>query len=321
MRRDPQRRRDSRRTSTTRRCAPARRRSSPTFGTALPGVDGRQPRRRHAARRAHRLRPAGSVTLCAGLTFDAGVAGAIRDLLRERYATLHGGVVPPARARARPRRAAQHLPASDPPRLRRGLRLQPRPARTDGTREQLTWTPRNSPTPSSKPTRCSPTRTSTTCSSTSTSRRGSPAPNLIGIGIVCGLEVTFEAPGTVHLSKGCGVTSQGYLIVEPDGSSTSPSCARTRCRSSTAIRRSSSPARPGASSSTCGSCSPTTTSPAPSRSPTSGLVLDDKAVRAVPRAAQGRPAQLQPEQLRRPRRRGDRHRPAPADRRQPTSTR
>src|SRR3954464_14556094 len=39
--------------------------------------------------------------------------------------------------------------------------------------------------------------------------------NLIGIGIVCGLEVTFEAPGTVHLSKGCGVTSEGYLIVEP----------------------------------------------------------------------------------------------------------
>ena len=40
--------------------------------------------------------------------------------------------------------------------------------------------------------------------------------NLIGIGIACGLEVTFEAPGTVGLSKGCGVTSQGYLIVEPD---------------------------------------------------------------------------------------------------------
>ena len=39
--------------------------------------------------------------------------------------------------------------------------------------------------------------------------------NLIGIGIVCGLEVTFEAPGTVRLSKGCGVTSHGYLIVEP----------------------------------------------------------------------------------------------------------
>ena len=38
--------------------------------------------------------------------------------------------------------------------------------------------------------------------------------NLIGIGIACGLEVTFEAPGTVHLSKGCGITSQGYLVVE-----------------------------------------------------------------------------------------------------------
>jgi hypothetical protein len=38
--------------------------------------------------------------------------------------------------------------------------------------------------------------------------------NLIGIGIACGLEVTFESPGTVHLSKGCGVTSQGYLVVE-----------------------------------------------------------------------------------------------------------
>jgi hypothetical protein len=40
--------------------------------------------------------------------------------------------------------------------------------------------------------------------------------NLIGIGIACGLEVEFEAPGTVHLSKGCGVTSEGYLIVEPE---------------------------------------------------------------------------------------------------------
>lgn len=39
--------------------------------------------------------------------------------------------------------------------------------------------------------------------------------NLIGIGIVCGLEVSFEKPGTVHLSKGCGVTSQGYLVAEP----------------------------------------------------------------------------------------------------------
>jgi hypothetical protein len=40
--------------------------------------------------------------------------------------------------------------------------------------------------------------------------------NLIGIGVACGLEVRFEAPGTVHLSRGCGVTSQGYLIVEPE---------------------------------------------------------------------------------------------------------
>ena len=42
--------------------------------------------------------------------------------------------------------------------------------------------------------------------------------NLIGIGIVCGLEIRFdpsESPATIHLSRGCGVTSQGYLIVEP----------------------------------------------------------------------------------------------------------
>lgn len=39
--------------------------------------------------------------------------------------------------------------------------------------------------------------------------------NLIGIGIVCGLEVEFQAPGTVRLSRGCGVTSEGYLIIEP----------------------------------------------------------------------------------------------------------
>ena len=42
--------------------------------------------------------------------------------------------------------------------------------------------------------------------------------NLIGIGIVCGLEIRFdrnESPETIHLSRGCGVTSQGYLIVEP----------------------------------------------------------------------------------------------------------
>jgi hypothetical protein len=40
--------------------------------------------------------------------------------------------------------------------------------------------------------------------------------NLVGIGIVCGLDVTFERPlGPVHLSRGCGVTSQGYLVVQP----------------------------------------------------------------------------------------------------------
>ncbi len=42
--------------------------------------------------------------------------------------------------------------------------------------------------------------------------------NLIGIGIVCGLEISLEMTGTaatIHLSKGCGVTSEGYLIVEP----------------------------------------------------------------------------------------------------------
>ena len=42
--------------------------------------------------------------------------------------------------------------------------------------------------------------------------------NLIGIGIVCGLELRIEtgAAATVHVSRGCGVTSQGYLLVEPD---------------------------------------------------------------------------------------------------------
>lgn len=40
--------------------------------------------------------------------------------------------------------------------------------------------------------------------------------NLIGIGIVCGLEINLDvATSTIHLSKGCGVTSEGYLIVEP----------------------------------------------------------------------------------------------------------
>jgi hypothetical protein len=41
--------------------------------------------------------------------------------------------------------------------------------------------------------------------------------NLIGIGIVCGLEIKLNASKTaVHISKGCGVTSEGYLIVEPN---------------------------------------------------------------------------------------------------------
>lgn len=37
--------------------------------------------------------------------------------------------------------------------------------------------------------------------------------NLIGIGIVCGLEIKLVGT-TIHLSKGCGITSEGYLIVE-----------------------------------------------------------------------------------------------------------
>ena len=40
--------------------------------------------------------------------------------------------------------------------------------------------------------------------------------NLIGIGIVCGLEIRLDvATSTIHLSRGCGVTSEGYLIMEP----------------------------------------------------------------------------------------------------------
>lgn len=42
--------------------------------------------------------------------------------------------------------------------------------------------------------------------------------NLIGIGIVCGLEISLDdkdgAP-IITVSKGCGITSEGYLIVEP----------------------------------------------------------------------------------------------------------
>ena len=37
--------------------------------------------------------------------------------------------------------------------------------------------------------------------------------NLIGIGIVCGLELQPSADGkSIYITKGCGVTSEGYLI-------------------------------------------------------------------------------------------------------------
>lgn len=39
--------------------------------------------------------------------------------------------------------------------------------------------------------------------------------NLIGVGIACGLEVDFDGSGSITLSRGVGVTTQGYLIVEP----------------------------------------------------------------------------------------------------------
>lgn len=39
--------------------------------------------------------------------------------------------------------------------------------------------------------------------------------NLIGVGIACGLDVRIAGPGRIDLSKGCGVTTEGYLIVEP----------------------------------------------------------------------------------------------------------
>jgi len=39
--------------------------------------------------------------------------------------------------------------------------------------------------------------------------------HLIGIGIVCGLEIKLTG-STVAISRGCGVSSEGYLIVEPD---------------------------------------------------------------------------------------------------------
>lgn len=41
--------------------------------------------------------------------------------------------------------------------------------------------------------------------------------NLVGIGIVCGLEVKVNATGTaITITKGCGVTSEGYLVSVPE---------------------------------------------------------------------------------------------------------
>lgn len=43
--------------------------------------------------------------------------------------------------------------------------------------------------------------------------------NLIGIGVVCGLDIRLDdpdAPTAISLSRGCGITSEGYLIVESD---------------------------------------------------------------------------------------------------------
>lgn len=40
--------------------------------------------------------------------------------------------------------------------------------------------------------------------------------NLIGIGIVCGLEISFNGFDVIRLTKGCGITSEGYLILQPD---------------------------------------------------------------------------------------------------------
>jgi hypothetical protein len=41
--------------------------------------------------------------------------------------------------------------------------------------------------------------------------------NLIGIGIVCGLEISVDnTASTITVTKGCGISSEGYLIVQPD---------------------------------------------------------------------------------------------------------
>jgi hypothetical protein len=39
--------------------------------------------------------------------------------------------------------------------------------------------------------------------------------NLIGIGIVCGLEIK-RSGASIEVSKGCGITSEGFLILEPE---------------------------------------------------------------------------------------------------------
>ncbi len=43
--------------------------------------------------------------------------------------------------------------------------------------------------------------------------------NLVGIGIVCGMEISIpvsDGKTTIYVSRGCGVTSQGHLIVVPE---------------------------------------------------------------------------------------------------------
>lgn len=41
--------------------------------------------------------------------------------------------------------------------------------------------------------------------------------NLIGVGLVCDLEFTVDtASAAIRLSRGCGITTEGYLIIEPE---------------------------------------------------------------------------------------------------------
>ena len=41
--------------------------------------------------------------------------------------------------------------------------------------------------------------------------------NLIGVGIVCGLQIiTGENGSTITITEGCGVTSEGYLVSFPE---------------------------------------------------------------------------------------------------------